>query len=74
MKKGKYESKKRKRINWLGVCFWILLLAVIVVGVILLSKSCSEGDVPPESTPETSLLETSETTEETPQATETTPE
>ena len=44
MQKGKYESqRKRKRINWLGVCFWIVLLAVIVVGVIFLTKSCDNA-------------------------------
>ena len=70
MQRGKYESqRKRKRINWLGVCFWIVLLAVIVLGVVFLTKSCGNAENAPIPTTETTEATTEPETEPTTEAT-----
>lgn len=57
MKKGKYQAQRKpKRINWIGVCFWIVLLAIIIAGIILLTKSCGKENSPAD-TPETTLAD-----------------
>lgn len=56
MKQGKYLNKRyrrKKRINWTGVIFWLVILAVIIAGIALLSKSCSQGDAPAYTDPPT---------------------
>lgn len=45
MKQGKYTSpRKRRRINWIAILFWVLILAILVAGIILLSRACDSLD------------------------------
>ena len=49
MKQGKYldnRYRRRRRLNWTGIIFWLVILAVIVTGIVLLTKSCSQADAP----------------------------
>ncbi len=56
MKQGKYlaQPKRRKRhINWTGVVFWLVLLAILITGIVLLTKSCNQADAPAATNPPT---------------------
>ena len=50
MEKGKYQAarKRKKRINWTGVIFWLILLALLIVGIVLLCRSCGGSGKPSE--------------------------
>lgn len=50
MEKGKYQAtrKRKKRINWTGVIFWLTLVALLIVGIVLLCRSCGGSGKPSE--------------------------
>ena len=44
MKRGKYQAKRRRRrINWTGVLFWLVVLALLVTLVVLLCRGCDQA-------------------------------
>lgn len=54
MKQGKYLDKRhrrRRRLNWSGIIFWLVILAVIIAGIVLLAKSCDQADTPAATNP-----------------------
>lgn len=60
MNQGKYQAprRRRRRINWTGVFFWLVVLAIIVAGIVLLCRSCDRPEDEPDGTNDTSLSDT----------------
>ena len=52
MTQGKYQAKRRRRrINWTGVLFWLVVLALLVTLVVLLCRGCGPTKPPLQTNP-----------------------
>lgn len=53
MAQGKYQARRRRRrrINWTGILFWIVLLALVITLIVLLFRGCSPSETPKDTTP-----------------------
>jgi len=50
------RRRRRKRINWTGVIFWLVILVIIITVIALLTKSKDNAELPTD--PDTSFMET----------------
>lgn len=56
MKRGKYEAPRKT--NPLGIFFWIIFIVFLVLGSILLFRSCSQAEDPQNTTPKVPVSDT----------------